>query len=76
MKTYLYTIKLAHRRTEALAAITCGVIRAENETAALEALAARNGDNAYGLRLLDVTEQNGEAYIAIPSGMVMDLSPW
>lgn len=67
-KIFLYTVKIVNTRTGTLAGVSCGVIRAASQNAALDILANRAGNNAYSFKLLDVTEQNGEAYVGIPSG--------
>lgn len=67
-KIFLYTVKSINTRTGALAGVSCGVIRAPSHHDAMDILTSRSGSSAYSFNLLDVTEQNGEAFIGIPSG--------
>lgn len=67
-RIFLYTVKIMNARTARLSGVSAGIIRAANQDEALDILIRRGGNSAYSFMLLDVTEKNGEAFIAIPSG--------
>ena len=70
-RVFLYHIKQMNLRLGRVVGIRCGVIHAKNRDEALAILIEQAGNSAYSFNLLDVTDNNGEAYIGIPSGELL-----
>jgi hypothetical protein len=50
------------------------LIHAESQEAAQKELFLNMGINGYALQIFEVTEQNAEAYIGIPSGELLSVN--
>ena len=69
-KIFMYSIKYLGRRTNCTG-VTIGVLHADSADDATAIITDRMGANAYGFQLIEVTDQNAEAYIGIPSGELL-----
>lgn len=69
-RVFMYVMHHNNRRGERRC-VTVGTIHAPSEEAAMQLLVQKMGTNTYGMDLLDVTQRNGSASIAIPSGGVI-----
>lgn len=73
-KSFFYTYSVAHPRTGKTTGAVFGLIHAESQEAAQKELFLNMGINGYALQIFEVTEQNAEAYIGIPSGELLSVN--
>ena len=71
-RTFLYIVRYMGRHSK-LTGVAFGVIHSDSEENATNILMDKMGNNAYGFRIMEVTDHNGEGFLAMPSG---DLLAW